>query len=101
MFFVLVVFIVVFAVVFFVVVLLMFLLLLFFCLFVSLFVCLFCFVFVFSGGGGGGKSFSNTIKLSNGLDPDQYRRSVGPDLGPNCLRRLTADDQIRRLQGKV
>ena len=40
----------------------------------------------------------NTITLSNsldpdqdrrsvGLDPDQDRRSVGPDLGPNCLQR--------------
>ena len=23
--------------------------------------------------------------MSNGLDPDQDRRYVGPDLGPNCL----------------
>ena len=28
----------------------------------------------------------NTFRLvSNGLDPDQDRHSVGPDLGPNCL----------------
>ena len=26
--------------------------------------------------------------MSNGLDPDQDRRSVGPDLTPNCLQRL-------------
>ena len=29
--------------------------------------------------------------MSNSLDPDQARRFVGPDLGPNCLPRLTAD----------
>ena len=28
-------------------------------------------------------SFRNTIRVSNGLDPDQDRRSVGPDLGTN------------------
>ena len=27
-------------------------------------------------------------RVSNGLDSDQARRSVGPDLGPNSLRRL-------------
>ena len=31
--------------------------------------------------------------LSNGLDPDQDRHSVGPDLGLNCLKRLSADDK--------
>ena len=29
--------------------------------------------------------------MSNGLDPDQDRHSVGPDLGPNCLQKLSAD----------
>ena len=33
----------------------------------------------------------NTIRISNGLDPDQEGCSVGPDLGPNCLQRLSAD----------
>ena len=28
------------------------------------------------------KSFRNTIKVSNGMDPDQDRRSVGPDQVP-------------------
>ena len=28
-----------------------------------------------------------------GLDPDQDQRSVGPDLGPNCLQRLSADEK--------
>ena len=35
----------------------------------------------------------NTIRVSNSLDPDQNRHSVGPDLGPNCLLRLSADDK--------
>ena len=26
--------------------------------------------------------------MSNGLDLDKDRRSVGPDLGPNCLQRF-------------
>ena len=34
--------------------------------------------------------------MSNSLDPDQARRFVGPDLGPNCLQRLSADDTIRQ-----
>ena len=38
------------------------------------------------------KSFRNTIRVSNGLDPDQERHFVCPDLGPNCLQRLSADD---------
>ena len=32
----------------------------------------------------------NTIRVSNSLDPDQARHFVGPDLGPNCLQRLSA-----------
>ena len=40
-------------------------------------------------------SFKDIITLvSNGLDPDQDRRSVGPDLGPNshslqCYQQMT------------
>ena len=34
--------------------------------------------------------------MSNSLDPDQARRFVGPDLGPNCLQRLSADDTGRQ-----
>ena len=34
--------------------------------------------------------------MSNSLDPDQARRFVGPDLGPNCLPRLSADDTSRQ-----
>ena len=40
-------------------------------------------------------SFRNTVSVSNSLDPDQARRFVGPDLGPNCLQRLSADDKSR------
>ena len=42
------------------------------------------------------KSFKNTIRVSNSLDPDQARHIVGPDLGPNCLRSLSADDSSRQ-----
>ena len=31
--------------------------------------------------------------MSNGLDLDQDRHSVHPDLGPNCLQRLSAGDK--------
>ena len=36
-------------------------------------------------------SFRNTIRVLNSLDSHQARRNVGPDLGPNCLQRLSAD----------
>ena len=35
-------------------------------------------------------------RVSNGLDPDQDRSHVGPDLGPNCLQGLSADNKSRR-----
>ena len=41
-------------------------------------------------------SFMNTIGISNSLDPDQARRFVEPDPGPNCLQRLSADDTSRQ-----
>ena len=31
-----------------------------------------------------------TILNANGLEPDQDRHSIGPDLGPNSLQRLSA-----------
>ena len=49
-------------------------------------------------------SFKNIIKETNNLDldqtqqnigpnyPDQTQHLVGPDLAPNCLQRLSADD---------
>ena len=38
-------------------------------------------------------SFRTTLRVSNSLDPDQDRHCVGPDLGPNFLQRLLADDK--------
>ena len=38
------------------------------------------------------KSFRNAINVFNSLHPDQDRHSVGPDLGLNYLRRLSADE---------
>ena len=32
--------------------------------------------------------------MSNSLDPDQARHSVGPDLDSNCLQRLSAEGKI-------
>ena len=46
-------------------------------------------------------SFRNTIRVSNSLDPDQARQNVGPDLVPNCLKRLTADDKFCHLTLKA
>ena len=40
------------------------------------------------------------MRVSNSLDPDQTRPFVRPDLGPNCLQRLSADD-ISRQRVKV
>ena len=37
------------------------------------------------------KSLTGTIRVSNHFDLDQDQRSVGPDLGPNCLQRSSAD----------
>ena len=39
------------------------------------------------------KIFGNMIRVSNGLDPDLDRHFAGPDLGPNYLQRLSADDK--------
>ena len=36
----------------------------------------------------------------NSLDPNQARNFVEPDLGPNCLQRLSADDKSRRSSGQ-
>ena len=38
-------------------------------------------------------SFRNTIRVSNSLDSDQTHRFVRPDLDPNSLQRLSADDK--------
>ena len=39
----------------------------------------------------------NTIRVSNSLDPDQAQNFVGPDLGPNRLQRLSADNEMSGL----
>ena len=36
-------------------------------------------------------SYGNTVRVSNGLYPDQNRRSVGTELGPNNLQMLSAE----------
>ena len=41
------------------------------------------------------KFSEDTIRVSNSLDPDQAQHFVGPDLGPNCLQKLSADDTSR------
>ena len=40
--------------------------------------------------------FRNTIRMSEGLDPDQAQCYVGPDPGPDCCQRLSADDTSRQ-----
>ena len=40
------------------------------------------------------------MRVSNILDSDQARRFVGPDLGPNCLQILSADDTRRQIDVK-
>ena len=42
-------------------------------------------------------SSGNTIRVPNSLDSDQDRHYVGPDLGPNCLQRLSTDDTENEL----
>ena len=37
--------------------------------------------------------FQYTIRMSNSLEPDQALHLGGPDLAPNCLERLSADDK--------
>ena len=39
--------------------------------------------------------------MSKGLDPDQDQHSVGPDLGPNRLQRLSADDKVTANKERV
>ena len=40
--------------------------------------------------------FRNTIRVSNSLDPDQAWHYVRPDMGPNCLQKLSADNTSRQ-----
>ena len=45
-------------------------------------------------------SIRNTIRVSNGLDPDQDRHTVSPDLGPNCLQKLSVTSK-KRINGRI
>ena len=36
------------------------------------------------------------MSVKQSLDPDLARHFVGPDLGPNCLQKLPADDTSLR-----
>ena len=46
--------------------------------------------------------FTETIRVSNSLDPDKARHSVGPDLGPNCLQRLSSGDtSLQRVKNEA
>ena len=38
--------------------------------------------------------------MTNSLDPNKARPSVGPDLGPNLLQNLSADEKKLPLAGK-
>ena len=37
-------------------------------------------------------NFLGITSVSNSLDSDQAGHFVGPDLDPNCLQRISADD---------
>ena len=39
---------------------------------------------------------TQTVTVSNSLNPDQALFFVGPDQGPNCLQRLSEDDTSRQ-----
>ena len=42
------------------------------------------------------KFFQDYRQSGKTLDPEQARHNVGPDLDPNCLRCLSADDASRQ-----
>ena len=43
------------------------------------------------------KFYRTTMRMSNSLDTDQARHYVGPNLGPNCLQKLSANDTRRHI----
>ena len=57
---------------------------------------IFCCLLIFFKINFKKKYFSNTIRVSNSLDPDQAQHFVGPDLGAKCLQRFSADDTSRQ-----
>ena len=57
---------------------------------------LFGHLFFFSKSPFSKNSFRNAIRVANSLDQDQAQHLVGPDLGPNCLQKLSAEDTCRQ-----
>ena len=47
------------------------------------------------------KSYRNSINMSNCLDADQNECSVSPNLGPNCLQKLSVDNKSYPYKGKI
>ena len=45
--------------------------------------------------------FRKILSVSNTLDPDQARHFVGPNVGPNCLQGLSADDKIALIMQRI
>ena len=41
------------------------------------------------------------LRVSNSLDSDQAGHFVGPDLGPNCLQRLSANTHWQGMIGST
>ena len=41
------------------------------------------------------------MSMSNSLDPEQDQHFVSPDLDPNCLERLSADDKVPLARKKL
>ena len=39
--------------------------------------------------------------MSNSLDSDQDHHYVGPDLGPNCLQWLSADNKVAASKERI
>ena len=54
--------------------------------------CFFCRLLIFFKINFFKTSFRNTIKVSNSL----IQKKIVPDLGPNCLQKLSADDTSRQ-----
>ena len=51
---------------------------------------------IFSKSTFSKNSFRSTIRVSNKLESDQARPLVGPDPGPNCLQKSSADGTFSR-----
>ena len=58
--------------------------------------CFFCHLIFFSRLTLKKNAFKNTISVSNSVELHLARHFVLPDLGPNCLQRLLADDCSRQ-----